>query len=201
MVRYLNSALVAFAITASLFLGMRLLIQSGDTRLAEPTRGPMLDFVRLKKEETVEKKERKPKKPPKPETPPPKMQEPPMQASNMDNAANSMAFSADIEATSGLEGGLALQGGDGEYLPRVKVQPIYPRRAQARGIEGWVLVEFTVTPLGTVTNPVVVDAEPQGIFDKAALDAVVKWKYKPRVIDGKPTEVAGVQNKVTFKMN
>lgn len=201
MVRYLNAALVSFAITASLFLGMRLLIQSGDTRLADPTRGPMLDFVRLKKEETVEKKERKPKKPPKPETPPPKMNEPPMQANSLDNTANTLAFAADIETSSGLEGGLALQGGDGEYLPRVKVQPIYPRRAQARGIEGWVLVEFTVTELGNVIDPIVVDAEPEGIFDKAALDAVVKWKYKPRVIDGKPTEVAGVQNKVTFKMN
>src|SRR5690606_13556723 len=95
-----------------------------------------------------------------------------------------------IDISAGIDGAAA----GGEYLPIVKVAPIYPQRALARGIEGWVLVEFTVTTSGTVRDVRVVEAEPQGLFDRAAMDAAAKFKYKPRVIDGKPVEVEGVQN-------
>jgi protein TonB len=71
---------------------------------------------------------------------------------------------------------LNLDSSDGDYLPIVKVAAIYPRRAQSRGIEGFVIVEFTVTKTGAVTSPSVVQAEPEGVFDRAALDAVVKFK-------------------------
>ncbi len=63
------------------------------------------------------------------------------------------------------------------------------------------VVEFTVTKQGSVRDPVVVEAEPEGIFDQAAMDAVLKFKYKPRVIDGEAVEVAGVRNRMTFEMN
>ena len=111
-----------------------------------------------------------------------------------------MSFEADLSATSGLENGMSLDASDGEYLPIVKVAPIYPRRALARGIEGFVILEFTVTPQGTVVDPKVVRAEPEGIFNQAAIDAAKKFKYKPRVIDGKAVSVPGVQNQITFKM-
>ena len=90
---------------------------------------------------------------------------------------------------------------DGDYLPIVKVAPIYPRRAQSRGIEGYVIVEFTVTKSGSVRDPFVVEAQPEGIFDRAAMDAALKFKYKPRVVDGEATEVAGVQNKISFEID
>ncbi|TQV88376.1 energy transducer TonB [Aliikangiella coralliicola] len=201
MARYINATLIAFVITAALFLGMRFLIVGGENVFSEPAKGRVLDFVRLKKEESVQKKQRKPKKPPKPEEPPPDIQQPPMQAENMAATNSGLAFSAKLDVDSGLEGGLALDSGDGEYLPIVKVAPIYPRRALSRGIEGYVIVEFTVTRLGTVRNPKVVEAKPEGIFNQAAMEAAKKFKYKPRVIDGTAAEVAGVQNKITFKMN
>ena len=56
-----------------------------------------------------------------------------------------MDFGAEVGDDISLEGGLALESGDGEYLPIVKVAPVYPRRALQRGIEGFVIVEFTVT--------------------------------------------------------
>ncbi len=68
--------------------------------------------------------------------------------------------------TFSLEGGLALESGDGEYLPIVKVAPVYPRRALQRGIEGFVIVEFTVTKQGAVRDPIVVEANPSGILNK-----------------------------------
>ncbi len=67
----------------------------------------------------------------------------------------------------------------------VKIPPIYPDRCARRGIEGWVLVEFDINPMGLVENAKVVDAEPAGCFEKASLKAIKKWKFKARVQDGK----------------
>jgi len=90
---------------------------------------------------------------------------------------------------------------DGEYLPIVRVEPIYPTRAASRGIEGYVIVEFTVTSNGSVIDPVVVEAEPSTIFNSAAERAVTKWKYKPRVVDGTPVDVPGVRTMLTFRLD
>jgi protein TonB len=93
-----------------------------------------------------------------------------------------------------------MSSGDGEYLPIVKVAPIYPRRAQSRGISGYCIVEYTVTTSGAIRDPQAVDCEPAGVFEKASVKAALKFKYKPRVVDGEPIEVAGVQNKFTYTL-
>ena len=156
---------------------------------------------RLKKEETVQKKERKPQKPPTPKEPPPPMESPQMQSSDNNASSNNFDFAANVDADVNLAGGLALETSDGEYLPIVKVAPVYPRRALSRGIEGYVIVEFTVTKQGTVKDPQVIMAEPESLFDRAAMDAALKFKYKPRVVNGEAVEVAGVQNKISFQIN
>jgi len=201
MNRYIYAILLAFTITAALFLGMRYLIVGGEGAMSDAPQGRVIDFVRLKKDDNLQTKKRKPKKPPKPEEEPPPMEQPPMESQDLVSDTNAIGFSADLSMDTGLSNGLALESGDGEYLPIVKVAPIYPRRALSRGIQGYVIVEFIVTKQGSVRNPVVVEAKPEGIFDQAAKDAALKFKYKPRVIDGVATEVAGVQNKITFKMN
>lgn len=188
-------------ITAGLFLGMRYLIVNDDNVLEDGPQGRVIDFVRLKKDESIQSKKRKPKKPPKPQDEPPPIDQTLMQSQDLVADSVGIGFTAEVSSSKKLSAGLALQSGDGEYLPIVKVAPIYPRRALSRGIEGYVIVEFTVTKKGSVANPVVVDAKPKGIFDLAAKDAARKFKYKPRVIDGVATEVTGVQNKITFKMN
>ncbi len=97
-------------------------------------------------------------------------------------------------------GGTGGFSSDGEYLPIVKVAPVYPRRAQTRGIEGYVLLEFVVTKTGAVRDPVVIESKPPGIFDRAALQAALKFKYKPKVVNGQPIDVAGVRNRITFEL-
>ena len=87
---------------------------------------------------------------------------------------------------------------DGSYVPIFKIPPIYPRRAQERGIEGCVMLEFTVTKVGSVRDPVVLWSIPNGIFDRAASRAALKFKYKPQIRDGQAIEVPGVLNQVTF---
>ncbi len=95
--------------------------------------------------------------------------------------------------------GVGVFAADGEYLPIVKVKPNYPQRALSRGIEGYVIVEFTITTNGSVRDPVVIEANPENIFNRASIKAVSKFKYKPRMIDGEPVEVHGVRNRITFK--
>jgi len=199
--RYAIAGALALSMTFILFWGMQKLIAGGNEAMTEPVKGNVLDFIRLKKDEAVVKKERKVQKPAKPKEPPPAMTTPPMQQSNPNASATKNSFAADIQADTGLTGGLSLDSNDGDYLPIVKVAAIYPRRAQSRGIQGFVVVEFTVTKTGAVTSPSVIHAEPEGIFDRAALDAVVKFKYKPRVVDGVAMAVAGVQNKITFEID
>ncbi len=199
--RYVIAGSLAVTMTFLLFWGMQALIAGGNDVMTEPAKGNVLDFIRLKQEEAVVKKERKPQKPAKPKEPPPQMTPPQMQQANPNANAVKSSFTADIQEGSGLSGGLSLDSGDGDYLPIVKVAAVYPRRAQSRGIEGYVIVEFVVTKTGAVSQAVVVKAEPEGVFDRAALDAVAKFKYKPRVVDGVAMEVAGVQNRITFEID
>lgn len=90
---------------------------------------------------------------------------------------------------------------DGDALPVVKVTPVYPARAAERGIEGHVLVEFTIDTLGRVADIAVVHADPRGVFDRAALKAVERFRYKPRVVNGIAIPVSGVQHLVSFELN
>ena len=175
--RLVVAILLAAFVTLGLFFLMQSLIQSGGSALTDAPKGSVLDFVRVKKEEAVQKKDRKPKKPPKPEQPPPDMAPPQMDAPSPESATSGMDFGADVAAELSLDGGLALGSGDGEFLPIVRVAAVYPRRALQRGIEGYVDVEFTVSKLGSVTNPRVTQASPEGIFDQAAIDATLKYKY------------------------
>ena len=96
-------------------------------------------------------------------------------------------------------GGFGFGISDGEYLPIVKVAPVYPARALSRGLSGYVLVEFTVTTNGSVRDVFVVESSST-LFERAASEAALKFKYKPRVIDGTAVEVPGVRNRITFEI-
>lgn len=88
---------------------------------------------------------------------------------------------------------------DGEYLPIFRAPPIYPRRAQERGLCGYVDLSFTVTSSGSVIDPIVTDSS-SSMFESAAKKAAVKYKYKPRQSGGKAVDVAGVEVRITFEM-
>lgn len=88
---------------------------------------------------------------------------------------------------------------DTNVVPTLRIPPIYPPRALRSGIEGMVTVEFTIAADGSVTEPVIVKADPPDIFDKAVLKAILKWKYNPDTVDGKPTEKRASQD-IKFKL-
>ena len=106
----------------------------------------------------------------------------------------------DVNADVNINAAFGFSAVDGDYLPIVKVAPVYPRRAADRGIEGYVILEFTVTKTGTVQNPVVVEADPPNYFERAAIQAAQKFKYKPRVVDGVAIDTPGVQNIIRFEL-
>ena len=97
-------------------------------------------------------------------------------------------------------GGFRLQGSDRDVLPLVRVEPDYPPRAVAQNIEGWVQVQFSVTSIGTVRDAVVVASEPGTMFDDAALKAVARWRYNPRIDGGVAVERVGLQTLFRFEL-
>jgi len=86
---------------------------------------------------------------------------------------------------------------DREAVPKFRANPVYPPGAAERGIEGYVTIGFTISPRGTVTDARVIDSKPPGQFDRAALKALQRWRYDPKLVDGKP--VARRNQKVTLK--
>ena len=191
---------VALAVTLSLFWLMQYLIATADRSLNEDTAGTLLDFVRVKRDESIQRRQLKPKKPPPPEQAPP--QPPTPQLDDLNPDAQKIAISAvPVETDIEMTGGFSLGVGEGDYLPIVKVAPIYPNRALTRGIEGFCVVQYTVTSMGTTKDPVVIESQcTSSLFHRASLNAALKFKYKPRILDGEAVEVPGVQNKFTYEI-
>ena len=86
------------------------------------------------------------------------------------------------------------------YMPVLKANPGYPLRAQRKGIGGYVVLEYTVSKEGFVKNPVVIDSSHPRIFHKAALEAALKYRYLPALLNGVPVDVPGVKTRITFEM-
>jgi len=200
LIRLVIGLIVSLAVTLSLFWLMQYLIETADRTLNDDGAGNLVDFVRVKRDEAIERRQLKPKKPPPPDTPPP--QPPTPQLDNLDANAEKIAISAvPVETDIEMTGGFSLGVGEGDYLPIVKVAPIYPNRALTRGIEGYCVVQYTVTRQGTTKNPVVVESQcSSSLFHRASVNAALKFKYKPRIMDGEAVEVPGVQNKFTYEI-
>ncbi len=197
IVRYVFGVSLGIVVTFVLFLLMQALIKSDRSALTEDKFGRIVNMVRLEDEQEIQTKDRKPKPPPPPDEPPPDMPIPDFDSSDVSQGIEIGIIDVSVNLNVGGTGGFST---DGEYLPIVKVAPVYPRRAQTRGIEGYVLLEFVVTRTGAVRDPVVLESKPPGIFDRAALNAALKFKYKPRVVNGEPIDVAGVRNRITFEL-
>jgi protein TonB len=200
IIRLVIGILLGLAVTAGLFWTMQYLIETADRELNEGGAGNLVDFVRLKRDESIQRRQLKPKKPPPPDAPPP--QPPTPQLENLNPNAEKIAISAaPVETDIEMSGGFSLGVGEGDYLPIVKVAPIYPQRALSRGIEGFCVVQYTVTKQGTIRDPFVIEDQcSSSLFHRASIQAALKFKYKPRVIDGQAVEVPGVQNKFTYEI-
>jgi protein TonB len=196
--RYVISIVAGVAVTLTLLFVMQLLIVLGKGALTEGRARHTLEFVRVKRNENLNVEDQTPEKPDKPPDVPPEV--PPQDIDSVDPNAPTVNIPPPTVASNvdiGGPGGMNVAEGD--YLPIVRVAPVYPARALSRGVEGYVDMSFTVTTAGTVKDPIVLFST-SGLFERAATRAVLKFKYKPRVTDGVPVEVDGVKTRITFKI-
>ena len=188
--------------TTGLFLVMQGLVgNDGDVTIDEEERPRFVDVIQVTDENPPERVKRIVTPPPEPELTPD-----PVEPVPMTPQTGPTGFGPHIPAIPTPRGGGLerpnLGQSDGDYMPLVVVQPQYPRSAQERGLEGYAVVELTVSQDGSVPahSILIVDAEPQGVFDRAAKKAAAKFKYKPRIIDGVAQAVSGVRYRFSFNL-
>ena len=195
---------LSLLITTGLFFIMVVLISLGDSGMKEDTSVKLADIVMPERE--IDTFLSEVDKPEKPEEQPEDIAQPELDLQPLTGIDVSIAKpKANFKA-----GGSFFR--DGEYIPLFKVQPIYPRRAQERGTEGFSIVSFTITESGTVEDAKAIEGycgDPEGpeeemrpctLFNSASARAALKLKYKPKIVDGKATSVEGVLHRFTFIM-
>lgn len=192
--RYLIALGSGGLVTLGLFYFMSVLISQGKKKPVENDLGPVVEFIRVKRDRDMKTRTRElPKKPPPPKAAPSK---PKMQVADNEQPQADQLNMPQPKLANGLKGGMGPYlggggggGGDGDVMPIVRINPQMPRKAAMKGIEGYVTVKFTVTKSGGTSNVKIVEAKPPRIFNRAAKRAILKWKYKPQVVDGKATEI------------
>ncbi len=200
---------LSIPVTLGLFLLMAHLISQPAKLEGSSDTENFIEFVRSVPKSHQEVRRRSlPKKPEAPKAPP-KM---PKMAVKASSQAKSTAIKADIPM---LNSPLAL--GDGPYvggavgagsnpqgnsdvMPLVRIEPQYPIKAARSGKEGWVQLKFDVTATGEVENVSIMQSKPGRIFNQAAKRALLKWKYRPMIVDGKPQMRKGLMVQLDFKI-
>lgn len=207
---------VSIIINALLFLLIHQLVTNEISPLPRLENINWIDFIQLEQKTLVEEEEKKirPDEPPPPEeTPPlPKIAQPdvpkpkpvtpdlPMPNINVPLAIDGVPYLGDYlkstpSAIPSSSGGIATN-----VVPTTRIEPVYPPRALRAGIEGMVTVEFTITKEGSVTDIEVITGEPPGVFDRAVIQAVSRWKFAPEIVNGQPVEKRARQDiKFTLK--
>ena len=172
---------------------------------------PTIDFVRLKRDTEIETLERRKPPPPPPQEPPPPARMKVAASEAQQQQAPTPFAMPNLDLTTSVGGGPFIgemgQGGgtalaglfDGDIIPLQRLPPQYPRDAARNRIQGWVQLEVQVNADGSVRGARVMDAKPKGLFEASAVAAVLKWKFKPRVVNGQPVAQRGMQ-KIEFNL-
>jgi len=200
LLRTALAAIVAAGVTFSLFLAMHKLISSGGDERAELDAIAGIHFgpIEIPDDAVTRSRRKVPKLPPPADPPPP----PKMQVSKMDPQVQNMPrmdlpdLQIPLVAGEGMFIGNFRQvdrAAEGEIIPVVVIRPMYPREAAMSGTEGWVKVEFTITEAGTVKDAHVIESDPPRVFNREAIRAILKWKFKPRVVEGVAVERQATQ--------
>lgn len=196
-IRIIASTLLAVGITLVLFWTMTALIAQEDVALVPDGKHSVVHIVKVREAAPPQPKVRTP-------LIKPKVDDPPHVAPVVRVIAPGATHGhgpreATIDPFGPNRHRPTLHQADSDAVPLVRVPPRYPERALARGVEGRVLVEFTITRSGQVRDARVIAAEPTSIFDEAALRAVRQWRYAPKVVNGVAVERPGVRISIPFR--
>ena len=192
--RYCRAMQSSLLNTITLFFVMQQLISGAKAEIEPAVKRPSVTFVPMIEEPERARKNQKPK-------PPPAVAPPP----------ETLMVYPTYEGPAGGHGTLQFEtpkndhkasvaAADGGILPIVEVAPTYPGRMASRGIEGWVLLNFSVDPLGREQSARVANAQPNKGFNKTALAAISRDEYKPRLVNEKPVWVQDVQTRIVFEL-
>ncbi|MBF9000568.1 MULTISPECIES: energy transducer TonB [Vibrio] len=207
MRRLLIATPIALAVSFMLFAFMAWMIDNGSHRAPKKTEPVRFDMVMMEQDHDVQRRHRA--VPPKPETP-----QQPEKTLTQHHQATTQQVTQNVQAAKvpslGLDTGIkgiAIKapsfgdlGTNQQAMPLYRVQPQYPVRALKRGIEGFVIMKFTIDESGHPTDIEVVKANPRHMFEREARRALRSWKYQPKVADGKAVTQPGQTVKLEFKL-
>lgn len=202
MQRSLLALILGAAVTFALFSFMAFLIDGGAKRAANTVDLPPIEIVMDRQDAKAQNRDRPKPKPPKPPEKPPEPIDLQPETNDVSDAVSINVPSVDlgnVNAGMGDVGGAMMR--DGDATPIVRMEPKWPMKALREGKEGYVVMKFTINELGQPENIVVIEAEPKRLFDKEAKRALRKWKYKPKIVDGKPVKQPGITVRLDFKLN
>jgi protein TonB len=195
---------IALLFSSALFGLMYSVIHIGHHGVDKQEPLQTIDFVRLKRDSETETLARRKPPPPPVQPPPPAKMRVAAEAVQREGMSGMAVPNLNLSATvgGGPIGGSVSAGGmfDGDLMPLQRIPPQYPSDARRARITGWVVLEVTVNADGSVRGVKVTDSKPKGLFEAAAAQAVLRWKFKPKVKDGKPIEQKGSQ-KIDFNLN
>ncbi len=202
MGRLIVSILVGAAVAFALFVVMAKLIANSSRPGETPPPAPVIDIVMSEPDDSTQTRTRVPPPPPPPPSQPPKLE--PVEPDTANASTDGMSFnmpSVDVGGASVDIGSVGAMQRDGEATPIVRIEPKYPIQAARDGKEGWVKLSFTINEVGGVDDIEVIDAEPKRVFDREAKRALSKWKYKPKIVDGKPQKQFNMKVQLDFKLD
>ncbi|MFC3024003.1 TonB family protein [Vibrio zhugei] len=208
MRRFLIALPVALSVAFGLFMLMAWMTHNGAKAPdhSDPVRFTMM---MVEKESEVHRRERRP--PPKPEAPkPPKTQQmvkPTARTSSPDVSPQASPVSVKAlgldTAITGINVSAPTIGDinvNQQAMPMYRVNPRYPTRAQRRGVEGFVLLKFTINASGQPVDIDIIKAKPKHMFEREAIRALKRWKYKPKEVNGKAVSQPGQTVKLQFRL-
>ncbi|QIZ77188.1 energy transducer TonB [Ferrimonas lipolytica] len=202
MFRSLLALIVGAAVTFALFSFMAFLVGGGAKRNANNFETPPIEIVMERQDAQAQNRDRPKPKPPKPPQQPPKPVE--MEPDTAD-VSDSISVNISGPDLGGIDTGLGdpsnAMARDGDATPIVRIEPRYPVKAARDGKEGYVVLSFTINELGGVDDVKVIQAEPRRLFDQEARRALRKWKYKPKIVDGKPVKQPAQQVRLDFSLD
>lgn len=197
MSRYFFSFNLAALLTFSLFFALQMLIAGGDIVLEEKVARPKVVFGDMPKPKLATEEIEQPVRPT--DVQPPETIEFPMpQNSNGPVIIPTDGLDPKVNDTPDLEV-VNVFASEGEFVALIRPAPQYPVRMSEQGIEGFVRVRYTVNALGGTENIEVVESSHSG-FERSAIKAAERFKFKPRVENGEPQVVHNVYSTLEFKL-
>ncbi len=204
MQRLLIGLGIGGGVTFALFVVMAFLIKT-EIKPPEKSTTEPIQITMIETESDIKIRDRRiPKQPPPPKNPPPPQTEKISKAQKpTPTKMNIQMAKLEVGITGGTYLGQPGGGGnmsDGDAIPMVVIEPQYPRKALMEGITGWVKFKFTVGTDGTPLDIELIDSNPKRMFDRDARKAIYKWKFKPKIIDGKAIEQPNMYYTMEFRL-